>query len=55
MLTEERIGGGVAGEDAVAKMAVAAVVGEEPGGAASRLMDRQIGGGLKLPVVLGAP
>ena len=55
MLTEEGIGGGVAGEDAVAKMAVAAGVGEDAECAALRLMILKIDGGLKLPVVLGAP
>ena len=54
VLTEEGIGGGVAGEDAVERMAVAAGFGEDAERAALRLMIPKIDGGLKLPVVLGA-
>ena len=43
MLTEARIGGGVAGEDAVSEAAVAAGIGEEPACAAPRGRTLQIG------------
>ena len=55
MLTAEGIGGGVAGDDAVAEMAVVVVTGEEAERAAPRWMNPKIGGGGLLLVVEGTP
>ena len=55
VLTAEAIDGGVTGEEGAEEMAAAAGVEEDPACAALRLMILKIEGGLKLPVVLGAP